>query len=51
MQGGKVIAYASWQLKVHEKNYSTHDLELVVVFFFPKDMPVLSLRSMLSNLY
>ena len=36
MQGGKVIAYASWQLKVHEKNYSTHDLELVVVFFFLK---------------
>nr|GEW95541.1 retrotransposon protein, putative, Ty3-gypsy subclass [Tanacetum cinerariifolium] len=27
----KVIAYASGQLKVHEKNYSTHDLELGVV--------------------
>ncbi|GJS79768.1 putative reverse transcriptase domain-containing protein [Tanacetum coccineum] len=28
MQRGKVIAYASCQLKVHEKNYTTHDLEL-----------------------
>ncbi|KAJ0495623.1 putative nucleotidyltransferase, Ribonuclease H [Helianthus annuus] len=31
MQKGKVIAYASRQLKVHEKNYTTHDLELVAV--------------------
>ncbi|GJZ97364.1 putative reverse transcriptase domain-containing protein [Tanacetum coccineum] len=28
MQRGKVIAYASRQLKKHEKNYTTHDLEL-----------------------
>ncbi|GJT51475.1 putative reverse transcriptase domain-containing protein [Tanacetum coccineum] len=27
-QRGKVIAYASRQLKIHEKNYTTHDLEL-----------------------
>ena len=33
MQGGKVIAYASRKLKVHEKNYPIHDLELVVVVF------------------
>ncbi|GJT23074.1 putative reverse transcriptase domain-containing protein [Tanacetum coccineum] len=33
MQRGKVIAYASRQLKVHEKNYTTHDLELGVVMF------------------
>nr|GFA20209.1 retrotransposon protein, putative, Ty3-gypsy subclass [Tanacetum cinerariifolium] len=26
MQKGKVIAYASRQLKIHEKNYTTHDL-------------------------
>ncbi|GKD50327.1 putative reverse transcriptase domain-containing protein [Tanacetum coccineum] len=29
----KVIVYASWQLKVHEKNYTTHDLELGAVVF------------------
>ncbi|GKC19937.1 putative reverse transcriptase domain-containing protein, partial [Tanacetum coccineum] len=27
MQRGKVIAYASRQLKIHEKNYTTYDLE------------------------
>ena len=32
MQEGKVIAYASKQLKPHEKNYSTHNLELAAVF-------------------
>jgi hypothetical protein len=31
MQEGRVVAYSSRQLKVHEKNYPTHDLELVVV--------------------
>ena len=33
MQVGKVIAYASRQLKVHEKHYPTHDLELTAVVF------------------
>ncbi|GJS23547.1 putative reverse transcriptase domain-containing protein [Tanacetum coccineum] len=33
MQRDKVIAYASHKLKVHEKNYTTHDLELRVVVF------------------
>ena len=33
MQREKVIAYASRQLKKHEKNYTTHDLELGVVVF------------------
>ncbi|GJT62732.1 putative reverse transcriptase domain-containing protein [Tanacetum coccineum] len=33
MQKEKVIAYASRQLKVHEKNYTTHDLELGSVVF------------------
>ena len=31
MQEGWVIAYASWQLRKHEVNYPTHDLELTVV--------------------
>ncbi|GKC16832.1 putative reverse transcriptase domain-containing protein [Tanacetum coccineum] len=33
MQREKVIAYASRQLKIYEKNYTTHDLELGVVVF------------------
>ncbi|GJY02914.1 putative reverse transcriptase domain-containing protein [Tanacetum coccineum] len=33
MQREKVIAYASRQLKVHEKNYNTHDLEFRSVVF------------------
>jgi hypothetical protein len=31
MQEEKVVAYLSRQLKVHEKNYPTHDLELAAV--------------------
>ncbi|KAI3777919.1 hypothetical protein L1987_47722 [Smallanthus sonchifolius] len=33
MQRGKVIEYASRQLKTHEVNYPTHDLELAAVVF------------------
>nr|GEZ88508.1 putative reverse transcriptase domain-containing protein [Tanacetum cinerariifolium] len=33
MQRDKVISYASRHLKIHEKNYTTHDLELGVVVF------------------
>nr|GEV56542.1 hypothetical protein [Tanacetum cinerariifolium] len=33
MQREKVIAYASCQFKIHEKNYNTHDLELGAVVF------------------
>nr|GFC47407.1 putative reverse transcriptase domain-containing protein [Tanacetum cinerariifolium] len=36
MQREKVISYASRQLKIHEKNYTTHDLELGTVVFAPK---------------
>ncbi|CAN4101437.1 unnamed protein product [Withania somnifera] len=33
MRQGQVIAYASRQPKVHERNYPTHDLELATVVF------------------
>ena len=33
MLEGKVVAYASKQLKTHEKNYLTHDLELAAIVF------------------
>ncbi|GJU73999.1 putative reverse transcriptase domain-containing protein [Tanacetum coccineum] len=36
MQRGKVIAYASRKLKIHEKNYTTRDLELGTVVFVLK---------------
>lgn len=33
MQHKQVMAYASRQLKIHEKNYPTHDLELAAIIF------------------
>ena len=33
MQSGRVVAYGSHQLKNHEQNYPTHDMELAVVVF------------------
>ena len=33
MEEKNVIAYASRQLKLHERNYPTHDLELAAVVF------------------
>ena len=33
MQEGTVVAYASRQLKPHEKNYPTHDLALAAIMF------------------
>ena len=33
MLNGRVIAYASRQLKKHEQNYPTHDLEMAAVIF------------------
>nr|GFD33015.1 putative reverse transcriptase domain-containing protein [Tanacetum cinerariifolium] len=33
MQRDKLISYASCELKIHEKNYTTHDLELGAVVF------------------
>jgi hypothetical protein len=31
MKEGRVVAYASRQLKTHEQNYPTHDLQLAAV--------------------
>ena len=36
MQHHQVVAYASRQIKVHERNYLTHDLELAAVVFVLK---------------
>jgi hypothetical protein len=36
MHNGQVVAYASRQLKVHERNYPTHDLDLADVVFVLK---------------
>ena len=36
MQHGKVVAYASGKLMVHERNYPTHDLELSAVVLYLK---------------
>ena len=33
MQHGKVVAYASRHLKIHEKNYPTPDLELAAIVY------------------
>ena len=33
MQNGRVVAYALRQLKKHERNYPTHDLEMAAVVF------------------
>ena len=33
MQHGKVIIYASRQLKIHEQNYPMHDLEMAAMVF------------------
>ncbi|RZB57932.1 RNA-directed DNA polymerase-like [Glycine soja] len=41
MQNGRGVAYASRQLKTHDRNYSIHDLELAVVVFALKDPRVL----------
>nr|GFB71398.1 transposon Ty3-I Gag-Pol polyprotein [Tanacetum cinerariifolium] len=41
MQRGNVIAYASRQLKIHENNYTTHDLELGAVMFAIKTRDII----------
>jgi hypothetical protein len=38
MQDGQVVSYASRQLRKHEENYPTHDLELAAVGCYTFDM-------------
>lgn len=38
MQHSKVVSYFSRWLKVHERNYTTHDFELVAVVFAFKNL-------------
>ena len=33
MQSGRIVAYGSCQLKNHEQNYPTHNMELVILVF------------------
>jgi hypothetical protein len=38
MQEGHVVAYTSWQLRKHEVNYQTHDLELAGIVHAHKSL-------------
>jgi hypothetical protein len=49
MQDGKVIAYLSCQLRPHELNYPTHDLELVAVVHALKTWRHKSLKYIFSH--
>ncbi|XP_052484807.1 uncharacterized protein LOC128039915 [Gossypium raimondii] len=50
MHEGKAIACASRQLKLHEKNYPTHDLELPAIVF-AKDLATPFVRRRVSHLH
>ena len=50
MQNDRVIAYASRQLKKHEENYPTHDLELAVVVFALKFRDIIYLVFLAGSL-
>jgi hypothetical protein len=51
MQYERVIAYASRQLKTHETNYPTHDLELAAVIFALRVLETLFVRVTGINFY
>nr|GEX48883.1 putative reverse transcriptase domain-containing protein [Tanacetum cinerariifolium] len=51
MQNEKVIAYASRQLKIHEKNYTTHDMELGAMAFALKMLRHYLYGTRLEELY
>ncbi|WMV29777.1 hypothetical protein MTR67_023162, partial [Solanum verrucosum] len=43
---GKVIAYDSRKLKIHERNYPTHDLELATIVFVSRYDVTISMELM-----
>jgi hypothetical protein len=51
MQHGKVIAYASRQLKPHEVNYPVHDLELAAIVFCLTSMETLLVWNTSANFH
>ncbi|WVZ74220.1 hypothetical protein U9M48_022432 [Paspalum notatum var. saurae] len=51
MQEGRVIAYASRQLRKHETNYPTHDPELAASRACPEDMETLSAGQYPSHIH
>ena len=51
MQDGKVVAYASRQLRPHVGNYPTHDLELAAVVHALKILETLSHWKKVPNIY
>jgi hypothetical protein len=51
MQDGRVIAYASCQLRKHEVNYLTHDLELACHCACFKDLETLSTWECMQHLH
>ena len=49
MQEGKAVAYSSRQLKPHEKNYPTHDLELAAIIIALKYGDVICMEKSVSS--
>jgi len=51
MQNGRVVAYASRQLRPHELNYPTHDLELAAVIFCTQNLETLPVWCLLRDIH
>nr|GFB86165.1 putative reverse transcriptase domain-containing protein [Tanacetum cinerariifolium] len=51
MQREKVIAYASRQLKIHEKHYTTHDFKHGAIVFALKKFETLFVRNQVYDVY
>jgi hypothetical protein len=51
MQEGRVISYSSQQLRCHEEQYPTHDLELATVMMALRTRVTLSTWECSSHLY